>query len=362
MTSGMDVYGLLHTPISCYTKRVEGDGAEAMNASELMQRALSLSENGLGKTYPNPIVGAVITDTSGTIISEGFHQRQTSPDHAEIVAIKSAQQSLKGATIYVTLEPCNHTGSTPPCTEAIIDAEFARVFISIRDPHEVASGGVERLRAAGIDVDLDVLSKEVQFSNRSWLHKIHTGRPRMIWKVAVSVDGKIAAGDGSPTWVTSEDSRADVQTLRAQSDAILIGTGTALSDNPHLIPRNTSGGKYPDRIVVGLREIPSTHNLNDSSAVTHFIKNQDLEKIVLQLSSYGYNQVLLECGPALGNALLSAGFIDELIIYRSPESLVAEGAQLFADEKTLLANAELISQIAIGPDTKSHYFIAKRGG
>jgi len=333
-----------------------------MNASELMQRALSLSEKGYGKTYPNPIVGAVITDASGTIISEGFHQRQTSPDHAEIVAIKSAQQSLKGATIYVTLEPCNHTGSTPPCSEAIIDAEFARVVISIRDPHEVAGGGVERLRAAGIDVDLDILGKEVQFSNRSWLHKIHTGRPRMIWKVAVSADGKIAAGDGSPRWVTSEDSRADVQTLRAQSDAILIGTGTALSDNPHLIPRNTSGGKYPDRIVVGLRDIPSTHNLNDSSAVTHFIKNQDLEKIVLQLSSFDYNQVLLECGPTLGNVLLGAGLIDELIIYRSRDFLGTQGLQLFEDERTLLANAELISQIAIGPDTKSHYFIAKRGG
>jgi diaminohydroxyphosphoribosylaminopyrimidine deaminase/5-amino-6-(5-phosphoribosylamino)uracil reductase len=362
MTSGMDVYGLLHTPISCYTKRVEGDGAGAMNASELMQRALSLSEIGLGKTFPNPIVGAVITNAAGTIIGEGFHQRQISPDHAEIVAIKSARQSLKGATIYVTLEPCNHTGSTPPCTEAIIDAEFARVVISMRDPHEVAGGGVERLRAAGIDVDLDVLGKEVQFSNRSWLHKIHTGRPRMIWKVAVSVDGKIAAGNGSPTWITSEESRADVQVLRAQSDAILVGTGTALSDNPHLIPRNTSGGKHPDRIVVGLREIPSTHNLNDSSAVTHFIKNQDPEEIVLQLSSCGYNQVLLECGPTLGNALFGAGLIDELIIFRSPDSLETEGAQLFADEKTLLANAELISQIAIGSDTKSHYFIANRGG
>jgi diaminohydroxyphosphoribosylaminopyrimidine deaminase/5-amino-6-(5-phosphoribosylamino)uracil reductase len=333
-----------------------------MNVNELMQRALSLSENGCGKTYPNPIVGAVITNAAGTIIGEGFHQRQISPDHAEIVAIKSAQQSLKGATIYVTLEPCNHTGSTPPCTEAIIDAEFARVVISIRDLHEVASGGVERLRAAGIDVDLDVLGKEVHFSNRSWLHKVHTGRPRMIWKVAVSADGKIAAGNGSPKWVTSEESRADVQVLRAQSDAILVGTGTALSDNPHLIPRNTSGGKYPDRIVVGLRDIPSTHNLNDSSAVTHFIKSQNPDEIVSELSSYGYNQVLLECGPTLGNALLGAGLIDELIIYRSPDSLGAEGAQLFENEKALLAGAEMKSQIAIGPDTKSHYLIAKRGG
>jgi diaminohydroxyphosphoribosylaminopyrimidine deaminase/5-amino-6-(5-phosphoribosylamino)uracil reductase len=226
----------------------------------------------------------------------------------------------------------------------------------------VASGGVERLRAAGIDVDLDVLGKEVQFSNRSWLHKIYTGRPRMIWKVAVSADGKIAVGDGSPTWISSEESRADVQIIRAQSDAILIGIGTALADNPHLIPRNAKDGKSPDRIVVGLRDIPSTHNLNDSNAITHFIKSQNLDEIVLEVSAHGYNQVLLECGPTLGNALLRAGFIDELIIYRSPQSLGTEGMQLFEDEKVLLKNSELISQIAIGPDTKSHYFIAKRGG
>ena len=362
MTSGMDVYGLLHTPISCYSKRVEGDGASAMNSSELMQRALLLSLNGYGKTYPNPIVGAVITDSAGRVLGEGFHQRQVSADHAEIVAMKSSRESLKGATIYVTLEPCNHTGNTPPCTEAIINAEFARVVISVRDPHEVARGGVERLLAAGIDVDLDVLGQEVAFSNRSWLHKIHTGRPRMIWKVAVSADGRIVAGDGSPTWISSEESRSDVQVLRAQSDAILIGTGTALADNPHLIPRIGSSGKNPDRIVVGMREIPITHNLNDSSATTHFIQSHNLKEVVSELSSRGYNQVLIECGPTLGNALLQAGFIDELIIYRSPNSLGAQGHQLFEDEQALLASAELISQVAIGPDTKSHYFIAKKGG
>ena len=343
-------------------KRVEGEGASAMNSNELMQRALLLSENGYGKTYPNPIVGAVITDSAGRVLGEGFHQRQVSADHAEIVAMKSSRESFKGATIYVTLEPCNHTGNTPPCTEAIINAEFARVVISVRDPHEVAGGGVERLRAAGIDVDLDVLGQEVAFSNRSWLHKIHTGRPRMIWKVAVSADGRIVAGDGSPTWISSEESRSDVQVLRAQSDAILIGTGTALADNPHLIPRIGSSGKNPDRIVVGMREIPITHNLNDSSATTHFIQSHNLKEVVSELSSRGYNQVLIECGPTLGNALLQAGFIDELIIYRSPNSLGAQGHQLFEDEQALLASAELISQVAIGPDTKSHYFIAKKGG
>ena len=184
----------------------------------------------------------------------------------------------------------------------------------------------------------------------------------MIWKVAVSADGKIAVGDGSPTWISSEESRADVQIVRGQSDAILIGTGTALADNPHLIPRNPSVGKNPDRIVVGMSNIPSTHNLNDSRAHTHFIKSQDIEEIVSEVSTHGYNQVLLECGPTLGNALLRAGFIDELIIYRAPDSLGAKGIQLFEAESALLASAELISQIAIGPDTKSHYFISKRGG
>ena len=350
--------------MTCNSKSRYGKAGSMQSAQQMqpMQRALTLSEKGYGLTYPNPIVGAVITDPTGEVIGEGFHQRQKSPDHAEIVAIKSAEGSLKGATMYVTLEPCNHTGATPPCTQAIIDAEFARVVISTRDPHEVASGGVEKLRAAGIDVDLDVLGEEVQFSNRSWLHKIHTGRPRMIWKVAQSADGKIAIGNGSPTWVSSEESRADVQILRKQSDAILIGTGTALADNPHLIPRNATGGKHPDRIVVGMREIPATHNLNDASALTHFIKSHNPQEVVSELTSRGYNQVLLECGPTLGNALLEAGFIDELIIYRSPNSLGAEGIQLFQDERALLTSAELISQIAIGPDTKSHYFIAKRGG
>ena len=334
----------------------------AMNASELMQRALVLSENGYGKTYPNPIVGAVITNAAGHIIGEGFHQRQNSLDHAEIVAIKGASQSLKGATIYVTLEPCNHYGRTPACTQAIIDAEFAAVVIAMRDPHEVASGGVEKLRAAGIDVDLDVLSREVEFSNRSWLHKIHAGRPRMIWKIAASADGKIAQGDGSPTWVSSEESRADVQILRTQSDAILVGTGTALADNPHLIPRLASVGKNPDRIIVGMRDIPETFNLHDSSAHTRFIKSQDAQEIISELSSHGYNQVLLECGPTLGNALLQAGFIDELIIYRSPVALGAEGIVLFEDESQLLASYELLSHVSIGPDTKSHYLHTKVGG
>lgn len=336
-----------------------------MQHVELMQRALALSENGLGLTYPNPIVGAVIVGASGEFISEGFHQRLTSPHHAEIVAINSAKVALNGSTIFVTLEPCSHTGTTPPCTSAIINSGISRVVIANRDPHTVASGGVEKLIYAGIDVEVGLLSEEVAFSNRSWLHKIATGRPRIIWKVALSQDGKILEGKGTPSWVSSEESRADVQILRAQSDAIAVGTGTALGDNPHLNPRVESLVKNPDRIVIGLREIPKSFNLHDESATTHFIQERDLDKVISEISGYGYNQVLLECGPELGNALMGAGYIDELITYIAPVKLEAAGKDVFAGGGQLpeLLGIEFkeVSKSAIGADVKSHYILKRKG-
>jgi len=337
-----------------------------MEQVEVMQRALSLSENGLGLTYPNPIVGAVIVGASGEFISEGFHQRLTSPHHAEVVAINSAKVTLEGATIYVTLEPCSHTGTTPPCASAIIDSGISRIVIANRDPHTVASGGIEILIAAGIDVEVGLLSNEVAFSNRSWLHKIATGRPRIIWKVALSRDGKILEGNGTPSWVSSEESRADVQILRSQSDAIVVGTGTALADNPRLNPRVVSVVKNPDRIVIGLREIPKNFNLHDNSAATHFIHERDLDKVISEISGYGYNQVLLECGPELGNAFMSAGYVDELITYRAPANLGSAGREVFDGGGQLpeLAGTEFkeVSKSAIGADVKSHYFLLRKGG
>ena len=337
-----------------------------MQPVELMQRALSLSEKGIGLTYPNPIVGAVIVNASGDFISEGFHQRVASPDHAEVVAIKSAHVPLAGATMYVTLEPCNHTGVTPACTAAIIDAGISRVVVAHKDPHALAAGGIEKLADAGIDVEVGLLSKEVAFSNRSWLHKIATGRPRIIWKVALSQDGKILEGEGSPSWVSSEESRADVQILRVQFDAIVVGTGTALADNPHLNPRLQSVVKNPDRIVVGIRDIPATFNLHDQSATTHFIKERDLEKVISEISTYGYNQVLLECGPELGNAFIKAGYLDELITYRSPNDLGTTGRDVFVGGVQLPEpsgfSIEKISESAIGVDTKSHYLLERKAG
>ncbi len=337
-----------------------------MQPVELMHRALSLSEKGLGLTCPNPIVGAVIVSASGDFISEGFHQRVASPDHAEVVAIKSAHGPLAGSTMYVTLEPCNHTGVTPPCTAAIIDAGISRVVVAHKDPHALASGGIKKLSDAGIDVEVGLLSKEVAFSNRSWLHKIATGRPRIIWKIALSQDGKILEGEGSPSWVSSEESRADVQILRSQSDAIVVGTGTALVDNPHLNPRLESIVKNPDRIVIGMRNIPATFNLHDQSATTHFIKERDLEKVISTISDHGYNQVLLECGPELGNAFIQAGYLDELITYRSPNDLGTTGRDVFVGGVQLPEpsgfSIEKISESAIGVDTKSHYLLERKAG
>ena len=341
--------------MTCYTKSRYGK-AGPMQSTQPMQRALSLSEKGYGLTYPNPIVGAVITNPAGEVIGEGFHQRFTSVDHAEIVAIKNSTQPLKGSTIYVTLEPCNHVGVTPACTSAIIESECARVVIATQDPHAIASGGIQTLRDAGIDVEVGLLAPEVEFSNRSWLHKINTGRPRMIWKLAISQDNKIAQGDGSPRWISSAESRADVQILRSQSDAIVIGTGTALADNPHLIPRIEGLLRNPDRIVVGSREIPTGSHVFDDKARTILIKGNEVEEIIQEISSHGYNQVLLECGPTLGNALLQAGYIDELVIYQSPEILGRDGISAFLD-----VDRELIKQEQIGVDTKSHYFVRKVG-
>ncbi len=325
-----------------------------MQPTQLMQRALTLSEKGYGLTYPNPIVGAVITNPAGEVIGEGFHQRFTSVDHAEVVAIKNSTQPLKGSTIYVTLEPCNHVGATPACTSAIIESECARVVIATEDPHAIASGGIQTLREAGINVEVGLLAPDVEFSNRSWLHKINTGRPRMIWKLAISQDHKIAEGDGSPRWITSTESRADVQVLRSQSDAILVGTGTALADNPHLIPRIDGLLRNPDRIVVGSREIPSENQIFDDKARTILIKSNEVEEIIQEISAHGYNQVLLECGPTLGNALMAAGYIDELVIYQSPEKLGEDGVNTLLD-----LDFELIKQEQIGVDTKSHYFVRK---
>ena len=302
-----------------------------MDYTVAMQRAIALAEKGLGKTAPNPIVGAVIIDTTGTIVAEGFHDRNTSKEHAEVVAIKAAGDKAKGSTIVVTLEPCNHTGSTGPCVQAIIDAGITTVVFSVTDPNEKAAGGAAALRAAGITGIEGVLKDQAAFSNRAWLMKIRKNRPFFTWKVAATLDGKVAAADGKSKWITNEASRADVQVLRRQADAILVGTNTVIADNPHLVPRGDFAGfaNNPIRVICGEQELPKDAQVFDDAAQTVVVKSKDLDVLVEKLNELGINHVFVEAGPTLGSAMLDACLLDELIMYQAP-SLLGTGKHFFA--------------------------------
>jgi len=295
----------------------------------MLKRANELACLGLGLTGSNPIVGAVLLDSAGKIIGEGFHK---SGPHAEVVALEQAGQLAKGATLFVTLEPCSHQGKTGPCTEAIIKAGIAKVVYAVRDPNSLASGGVKALEAAGTEVVLNTKVTEIAHSNRAWLHKIRKNRPYFIWKIATTLDGRTAAIDGSSKWITGPESRAEVSQLRSESSAILIGTATALADNPNLIPRDLGITRKtnPVRIVMGLREVPSDFNLHNDAAETVFLRSHDFSELLKLCAERDFNQVFVESGSELGTALLKAGLIDELIIFQAA-SLLGSGLSFIGD-------------------------------
>ena len=309
---------------------------------------------------PNPNVSAAIYSADGTLIASGFHNRKISPDHAEVIALKSAQSLARGATMVVSLEPCAHTGTTPPCTQAIIDAGIAKVIYAVRDLNPIAAGGAQVLKSAGIEVEY-IHSAELEFVQRAWLHKVATNKPLMIWKVATTLDGKVAASDSTSQWITGEESREDVQLLRAQSDAILIGTNTAIVDNPHLIPRGHS--PRPVRIICGEQEVPVTNKVFDSEARTVLVKSKSIPDLMNLLSQEGFNQVLVEAGPTFGSALLKSGNIDELVMYQAPKVL-GSGKDFVSDLGiTTLEDhieLELISVQRCSSDIKSHYKVKVR--
>ncbi len=336
-----------------------------MDYTVAMQRAIALSEKGLGKTAPNPIVGAVIIDDAGNVIGEGFHDRMNSKDHAEVVAIANANQNsnkINGATIVVTLEPCNHSGSTGPCTQAILDAGISTVVFAVNDPNSVASGGADTLRAAGIKVVEGVLKAEAAYANRAWLMKIKKNRPFFTWKVATTLDAKIAATDGTSKWITNVTSRADVQVLRRQSDAILVGTNTVITDDPHLIPRGDFAGysHNPIRVICGEQDLPKDAQVFDSAAQTVVVKSKDLDLLVAELNKLEINQVFVEAGMTLASAMVDHCLMDELVIYQAP-SLLGSGKQFFTfDFPSTISNQmrlDHISTVVLDGDVKSVYRI-----
>jgi len=324
-----------------------------------MQRALSLAQQGLGYVSPNPMVGCVIVSEAGDIIGEGYHERYGEA-HAEVAALKSVTDSskLKGATMYVTLEPCSHHGKTPPCADLVSKQPIKRVVIAMKDPFKKVDGkGIEQIRKSGIRVDVGVLKKEAEKVNEKWLHYLEFGRPFITLKIAQSADGYIAAPNGDSQWITSEESRKRVHLWRSQDDAVLVGRNTALNDNPSLTVRMVEG-RQPRRVVIdGPRNLPDNLNLfNDAFeektivltyekggsrdeidpmlkilhsnyfrgeiVITEQKKGHvDLRDAMLKLGDLGVTSVLVEGGQQLSTALLKEGLVDRLQLFIAPKLL-----------------------------------------
>jgi diaminohydroxyphosphoribosylaminopyrimidine deaminase/5-amino-6-(5-phosphoribosylamino)uracil reductase len=232
----------------------------------------------------------------------------------------------------------------------------------VSDPHAIAAGGADALRAAGVTVVENVLCQEASWSNRAWLIKIKKNRPFFTWKVATTLDAKVAATDGTSKWITNEKSRSDVQVLRRAADAILVGTNTVIADNPHLIPQVNNFGftHNPIRVICGEQLLPKTSQIFDDAAPTMLVQSKNLEHLVAQLNAKELNHVLVEAGPTLGSAMLDAGLIDELIIYQAP-SLLGSGKQFFSfDNPSTITNQMRLDHIStdvLDGDVKSVYRI-----
>ena len=215
-----------------------------------MLHAGELAQRSSGRTSPNPLVGAVLLDATGDVIGEGWHERAGEP-HAEVVALRAGGARARGGTMVVTLEPCAHTGRTGPCVDALLAAGISRVVIGVVDPDPIAAGGARVLRNAGVDVSVGVAEREMRWGNRAWLAAVSRGRPYLTWKFAATLDGRSAAADGSSRWITGPTARADVHLLRSRHDAVMVGVGTVLADDPELTVRLDSySGPQPLRVVL----------------------------------------------------------------------------------------------------------------
>jgi diaminohydroxyphosphoribosylaminopyrimidine deaminase/5-amino-6-(5-phosphoribosylamino)uracil reductase len=288
-----------------------------------MRRALELAERGPA-TGPNPRVGCVLLAPDGSTLAEGHHRGAGTP-HAEAAALQALGGSALGATAVVTLEPCAHTGRTGPCSQALLSAGVSRVVVATADPNPRAAGGNAELAAHGVEVEVGLLGEESRALNERWATAVGRGRPWVTWKWASTLDGRSAAADGSSRWITSAAARADVHRLRAEHDAVLVGTGTALADDPSLTVRRDGvvTGPQPLRVVAGLRELPLGSRLLDADAPLLHVRTRDPHTVLAELARREVRSVLLEGGPALAAAFYAAGFVDEVVCYLAPALLGA---------------------------------------
>jgi diaminohydroxyphosphoribosylaminopyrimidine deaminase/5-amino-6-(5-phosphoribosylamino)uracil reductase len=332
---------------------------------EHMRRALDLAARGLFTTTPNPRVGCVIV-RDGRVIGEGWHER-AGEAHAEVRALADVEArggTARGATIYVTLEPCNHTGRTPPCTDALLSAGIVRAVVAMRDPNRVAARGAERLAAAGVAVEQGLFEDEARELNIGWVKRVREGRPWVRVKIAASLDGRTALEDGASRWITGPAARADGHRWRARACAIVTGIGTVLQDDPQLTVRDVETPRQPLKVIVDRHgEVPASARVLASGALVISAETPrvtwparvenvilrgpdgrvDLDGMLKLLAERGINEVHVEAGAKLNGALLAAGRIDELLLYLAPSLLGDPARGMFALPAPLSRLAERVS-------------------
>lgn len=299
------------------------------NEVDAMRRALALAASVKRRTRPNPRVGSVILDASGAVVGEGVHLGAGHP-HAEVESLRAAGDAARGGTAVVTLEPCQHTGRTGPCTEALLRSGVVRVVFAQPDPNPRAQGGAQTLAAAGLSVEGDLLGAEARQLNPLWSLVMERGRPYVTWKVASTVDGRVAAPDGTSRWITGPEARQEVHRMRALVDAVMVGTGTVLYDDPELTARDADDellDEQPARVVVGLRDLPPAARVRDSVAATLQLRTRSPGEVVEQLFAREFHHVLLEGGPTLAAAFLEEGLVDHAIGYVAP-ALLGDGLSM----------------------------------
>jgi diaminohydroxyphosphoribosylaminopyrimidine deaminase / 5-amino-6-(5-phosphoribosylamino)uracil reductase len=300
-----------------------------------LERALELAERGRKTTHPNPIVGAVVV-RDGEVVGEGWHERKGEP-HAEVNALRAAGELSRGATLYVTMEPCAHHGSTPPCTELVLAAGIGRVVAASRDPNPKAAGGLEVLRAAGVEVEL-ADRFEAREQNEAWRTWVSAGRPFVTYKVAVTLDGRVAVP--GERWVSGEESRRLVHELRSASDAVAVGMGTVRADHPRLDARGVDAPRQPRRLAFGRGPLPAGSELE--------LRSGPVREELQALAEDGVQSLLLEGGPTLAGSFFAEKLVDKLLVFVAPK-LAGSGPGAF-DGLDTPATLRRLTALPVGED------------
>jgi len=300
-----------------------------------LERALELAERGRGTTYPNPVVGAVVV-RDGEVVGEGWHQRKGEA-HAEVIALDAAGDRAKGATLFVTMEPCAHHGSTPPCTAAVLAAGVARVVAGSLDPNPEAGGGLDLLRVAGVETE-DAHSVAARIQNEAWRVWVAAKRPFVILKLALTLDGRVAVPGAR--WVTGEESRRRVHELRAQVDAVAVGMGTVREDDPQLTARDVGIVQQPRRLAFGRGPLPDGSELE--------LRSGGLEDELAALAAEGVQSLLLEGGPTLADGFLRADLVDKVLLFVAPR--IAGSGPSFAPDLPAPVELRRLTAEPVGDD------------